>query len=72
MAPAAGKYLVLQSFQERDRADRVASRYRGLDARVASVTIKGQTWHRVVVRDGASARRQLASDGVRGFWPTSL
>lgn len=71
-APAAGKYLVLQSFQERERADRLASRYRGMDAQVASVSIKGQTWHRVVVRDGASARRQLASDGVRGFWPTSL
>ncbi|MBL8566594.1 MAG: hypothetical protein JNM89_12830 [Hyphomicrobiaceae bacterium] len=69
---AGGKYLVLQSFQERERADRLASRYRGLDAQVASVSLKGQTWHRVVVRDGASARRQLASDGVRGFWPTSL
>ena len=38
----------------------------------APVTIKGQTWHRVVVRDGASERNRLASDGVRGFWPITL
>jgi hypothetical protein len=63
---------VLQSFQERDRADRLAERYRNIDARVAPVTIKGQTWHRVVVRDGASERNRLASDGVRGFWPVTL
>jgi len=67
-----GRYLVLQSFQERERADRLAQRYSKFDARVASVSIKGQTWHRVVVRDGATERKSLASDGVRGFWPITL
>ncbi|MCC6470786.1 MAG: SPOR domain-containing protein [Alphaproteobacteria bacterium] len=70
--PGAGRYLVVQSFQERDRADRLAQRYHNLDAKVASVTIKGQTWHRVVVRDGATERSRLASDGLRGFWPVTL
>jgi hypothetical protein len=71
-APTAGRYLVLQSFRERERADRLAEDYRKLDAKVASVTIKGQTWHRVVVRDGATERKRLASEGMRGFWPVTL
>lgn len=69
---AGGRYLVLQSFQDRERADRLAERYRKFDARVAPVTIKGQTWHRVVVRDGTAERNRLASEGVRGFWPITL
>jgi hypothetical protein len=71
-APGAGRYLVLQSFQERERAERLAERFRKFDAKVASVTIKGQTWHRVVVRDGATERKRLASEGMRGFWPVTL
>lgn len=68
----SGRFLVLQSFQERDHADRLASRHRNLDAKVASATVKGQTWYRVVVRDGAAERQKLASEGIRGYWPTTL
>jgi hypothetical protein len=70
--PASGRYLVLRSFRESGRANQYAQQYSHLDAKVASVTLHGQTWFRVVVRDGATQRSRLASDGVRGYWPVTL
>lgn len=70
--PGSGRYLVLHSFRESSRANQLAQQYSHLDAKVASVTLHGQTWYRVVVRDGAAQRSRLASDGVRGYWPVTL
>jgi hypothetical protein len=70
--PGSGRHLVLHSFRESSRANQLAQQYSHLDAKVASVTLHGQTWYRVVVRDGAAQRSRLASDGVRGYWPVTL
>lgn len=78
IAPAAAparsgaRYLVLHSFQDQKQAAQAAQKYSQLGATVATAQVQGQTWHRVVVRDGSDQRSRLTAAGVRGFWPVTL
>jgi hypothetical protein len=72
-ATAGGqRYLVIHSFTDQLKAQQTAQKYGHLGATVATAQIKGQTWYRVVVRDGAAQREKLVADGVRTYWPVSL
>lgn len=72
--PASGgaRYLVIHSFTDQQKAQQLAQKYGHLGATVATAQVRGQTWHRVVVRDGAAQRDRLTADGVRGYWPVLL
>ena len=79
VAPGAGpaaatgaRYLVIHSFTDQQKAAQLAQKYGHLGATVATAQVRGQTWHRVVVRDGAAQRDRLTADGVRGYWPILL
>lgn len=71
-AQSGTRYLVLHSFKDRRQAASAARRYTHHGATVATAQIQGQTWYRVVVRDGADRRSRLSADGVRGYWPVTL
>jgi len=70
--PGAARYLVIHSFTDQQKASQTAQKYNHLGATVATAQIQGQTWYRVVVRDGAAQREKLTAGGVRAYWPISL
>lgn len=74
---ATGRYIVVGSFKERDRADRLAATLADHTPKVLAATVKGERWNRVAVgpfnaADVSAAKASIGTVSGRQPWVVRL
>jgi hypothetical protein len=73
----SGRYVVVGSFRDRERAESLVARLVGKDAKILAADVKGERWNRVAMGpfpadEAVSVKRSLGSVGGREPWVAKL